>query len=88
MRLFSIRPFTAIPQVVREWTSFLTGQYLVGTPNTPIEGLYTGTGSPESVVTAPQGSLYLRTDGGASTTLYVKESGGVTSPTATGWAAK
>ena len=34
-----------------------------------------GTGSPETVVTAPIGSLYLRTDGGAGTTLYVKESG-------------
>jgi hypothetical protein len=43
-----------------------------------------GTGSPEGVVTAPVGSLYLRSDGGAATTLYVKESG--TGPT--GWVAK
>lgn len=34
-----------------------------------------GTGSPEGVVTAPVGSLFLRTDGGAGTTLYIKESG-------------
>ena len=34
-----------------------------------------GTSSPEGVVTAPVGSVYLRTDGGTSTTLYVKESG-------------
>ncbi len=34
-----------------------------------------GSGSPESAVTAPIGSLYLRTDGGAGTTMYVKESG-------------
>jgi hypothetical protein len=34
-----------------------------------------GTGSPQSVVTAPVGSVFVRTDGGASTTLYVKESG-------------
>lgn len=32
-------------------------------------------GSPETVVTAPVGSLYLRTDGGAATSLYVKETG-------------
>ncbi len=32
-------------------------------------------GTPEGVVTAPIGSLFLRTDGGALTTLYVKESG-------------
>ena len=43
-----------------------------------------GSGSPESVVTAPVGSLYTRTDGGASTTLYVKESG----TGSTGWIAK
>lgn len=34
-----------------------------------------GTGSPESAVTAPVGSIYTRTDGGANTTLYRKESG-------------
>ena len=44
----------------------------------------TGSGSPESAVTAPVGSLYLRTDGGSSTTLYVKESGSGS----TGWVGK
>jgi hypothetical protein len=44
-----------------------------------------GTGSPASVVVANVGSLFLRTDGGASTTLYVKESGNNAS---TGWVAK
>jgi len=34
-----------------------------------------GAGSPEGVVTAPVGSIYSRTDGGAGTSLYVKESG-------------
>ena len=43
-----------------------------------------GSGSPESVVTAPIGTLYLRTNGGANTTLYVKESG----TGSTGWIAK
>lgn len=33
------------------------------------------TGTPESAVTAPIGSLFLRSDGGAGTALYVKESG-------------
>lgn len=42
-----------------------------------------GTGAPENVVTAPVGSIYLRTDGGENTTLYVKESGTGN----TGWAA-
>jgi len=43
-----------------------------------------GTGTPEGVVTASVGSLYSRTDGGAGTTLYVKESGTGN----TGWVAK
>jgi hypothetical protein len=43
-----------------------------------------GSGTPEGNVTADVGSLYTRTDGGASTTLYVKESGTGN----TGWVAK
>ncbi len=43
-----------------------------------------GTGSPEGVLTAPIGSLYSRTDGGAVTSFYVKESGTGN----TGWVAK
>ena len=43
-----------------------------------------GTGSPEGVVTAPVGTLYQRLDGGAGTTLYVKETGTGN----TGWVAK
>lgn len=37
--------------------------------------VYKGTGTPEGSVTAPVGSIYLRTDGGTGTTFYVKESG-------------
>ena len=43
-----------------------------------------GTGTPEGAVGGPIGSLFLRTDGGASTTLYVKQSGVGN----TGWVAK
>lgn len=43
-----------------------------------------GTGSPEGVVTATIGSIFTRTDGGAGTTLYVKESGSGN----TGWVGK
>lgn len=43
-----------------------------------------GAGSPEGVVTAPVGSVYQRTDGGAATCLYVKETGAGN----TGWVAK
>lgn len=43
-----------------------------------------GSGSPEGVITAPVGSSYSRTDGGAGTSFYIKESGSGN----TGWAAK
>jgi len=46
--------------------------------------LRVGTGTPESVVTGNVGDLFIRTDGGASTVLYVKESGTGN----TGWIAK
>jgi hypothetical protein len=51
---------------------------------TPGVFLGSGSGSPEGVVTASVGSLYTRTNGGAGTTLYVKETGSGN----TGWAAK
>lgn len=43
-----------------------------------------GSGTPEAAVTAPVGSLFMRSDGGASTSFYVKESGAGN----TGWVAK
>lgn len=54
------------------------------TDSTPIrQGIYNGTGSPESVLSANTGSAYLNYAGGSGTTLYVKESGSGTS----GWIA-
>ena len=44
-----------------------------------------GSGSPEGVYTAKVGTTFRRTDGGASTSFYVKESGDDTN---TGWVAK
>jgi hypothetical protein len=46
--------------------------------------LQVGAGTPEGAVAAPVGTLFLRTDGGTTTTLYVKESGVGN----TGWVAK
>jgi polygalacturonase len=46
--------------------------------------LISGSGSPESVHAAGIGSVYQRTDGGSSTSLYVKEA---TSTGSTGWVA-
>lgn len=45
---------------------------------------YVGVGTPEGVVTAPIGSQFKRSDGGAVTSFYVKESGVGN----TGWVAK
>lgn len=46
--------------------------------------IYSGTGTPEGILTAAVGSLYTRTDGGTNTTLYIKETGIGN----TGWIAK
>jgi hypothetical protein len=58
---------------------YATGKLTLGATQ-----ILTGTGTPERVATAPVGSLFLRTDGGAGTTLYVKESGAGN----TGWVGK
>ena len=57
---------------------------VVSTSTVTASNFKRGTGSPESVVTGVVGDIYTRTDGGAGTTLYVKESGTGN----TGWVAK
>lgn len=55
-------------------------------PLTVLSGrFFVGTGSPEAVIAADQGAIFLRTDGGASTTLYVKTAD---AGLKTGWTAK
>lgn len=46
--------------------------------------ILSSSGSPEGAIVAPVGSLYLRSDGGAGTSLYVKETGTGN----TGWVGK
>lgn len=48
-----------------------------------LDGIFTGTGIPETLLTAQVGSIYRRLDGGSSATLHVKESG----TGSTGWIA-
>jgi len=64
-----------------KWSSVAATSFLVGTSSVTFTS---DTGSPEGVLTAIVGSLYTRTNGGANTTLYVKESGTGN----TGWVAK
>lgn len=60
--------------------TFLASGIVLGTVR-----VLSGTGSPEGVLPANVGALYLRSDGGTSTVLYIKETGASTS---TGWVAK
>lgn len=46
--------------------------------------VYRGYGSPLNTVSAGIGSIYMRLDGGASTSIYIKESG----TDGSGWVAK
>lgn len=52
--------------------------------STKTVGIFSGTGSPEGVVTASVSSVFHRTNGGAGTSYYVKETGSGN----TGWVAK
>jgi hypothetical protein len=53
-------------------------------PQNTAAKLYSGSATPEAAVTADIGSLFMRTDGGANTSIYIKESGSGN----TGWVAK
>ena len=75
----ALQRFNLSTQVLTATTGDFSSGVAIGTAN-----IVSGSGSPEGVVTAPVGSLYLRLDGGTSTTLYVKETGTGN----TGWVAK
>jgi hypothetical protein len=55
----------------------------IGGANGPVWS--TGTGNPNGSIVGSVGDMFTRTDGGAGSTLYVKESGADTSA---GWVAK
>lgn len=75
-----------------DWDAAATGQWIhpdgtcvkEGNPGGAFLKRQVGAGAPEGVVAAPIGSVYYRTDGSTSTTLYVKTSGSGN----TGWTAK
>lgn len=69
-------------QLLTKYTYASGGVFFLNTAGTLF--IQSGTGSPEGVVSAIVGALFLRTNGGANTTLYVKESGVGN----TGWVAK
>lgn len=73
----SLKPPAAVPTDQREFNAWCRQTFMTE--------LLSGNGSPEGVVIADIGTLYLRKDGGAGTVLYVKESGNGLD---TGWAAK
>lgn len=70
------------PPVVQQWNTDIYPNRIY--PGTGVALWTSGSGTPEGAVTAPVGSLYTRTNGGAGTTLYIKESGTGN----TGWVAK
>lgn len=68
-----------------DWGGWVANYIGVGSANDDDAAfIYAGNGSPEGVVNGDPGSLYMRRDGGAGTSLYVKESGTGN----TGWTAK
>lgn len=73
----SLKPPAVLPTTDREFQRWCRGSH-------DLRVLF-GTGSPEGVVVADRGTLYLRTDGSTNTTLYVKTAD---DGAATGWTAK
>jgi len=70
--------FASVAGVTNSENGFKVGSQATGC------AILSGSGSPETVVTGKVCDLFLRTDGGANTTMYVKESGAGN----TGWIAK
>jgi hypothetical protein len=94
-----LKPFRNIPESIVEWTRWIREQDIlvesdISIDKSQVSGLDTfvtsdsiksGAGTPEGSVRGSIGNVYLRSDGGASTSFYVKESG---INTTTGWVAK
>ena len=75
--LWFVPPVIRTPEdaakAIREFATWM--QFKLFELDTQNDLFYQGTGTPEGVVDAKIGSIYQRTDGGAGTTIYVKESG-------------
>lgn len=88
LRVYADRLVPRVPMALgetsRKFTNARVQEINPGPDGTSSIRWLAGAGSPEGAITAAVGSLYTRTDGGAGTTLYVKQSGNG----ATGWAAK
>jgi hypothetical protein len=67
-------------EVVGQFSRLIIG---CTTPGSGTVDIRSGTGTPEGVVVGTVGDIFLRTNGGAATTMYVKESGSGN----TGWSA-
>lgn len=78
-------PISLPDPVIKDFSGIQRNLDLLDSKLTPLLGLLRfGTGSPENVVTANIGTIYFRADGGAGTSIYVKESGTGN----TGWVGK
>lgn len=70
---------------VRELNRMLEALFLRGAAGDGEQvRVFIGYGTPEAQITAGVGSVYQRRDGGANTSIYIKETG----TGATGWVAK
>lgn len=73
----SLKPGVSLPRTDRDWQRWCRESHDLR--------VLSGEGSPEGEVVADRGTLYMRTDGSTSTTLYVKTAD---DGEATGWTAK
>lgn len=73
----------AVGAYAQQFQDLLARRLCIGSALSTCNTIRQGAGTPEASITGIVGDLYLRTNGGTSTTLYVKESGSGN----TGWAA-
>lgn len=86
--IFRVQKVETDPRIDRIIVQRETGIVLSSLLSRPVSDevrILSGSGSPEGVVAAIEGSIYLRRGGGTGTCLYIKESGGTGN---TGWVAK
>lgn len=80
--------YTNFIRIMSDVTLFGSGKVVVGSSIASSPRILTAAGDPEGALNAPLGSVYIRTTGGAGTSLYVKELADIGGDTKKGWAAK
>ena len=73
------------PNIPMSTDGLMNDQFRRWTVNVTNEGVIIGTGSPEGVITAGQGRIYMDDSGSAGSILYVKKLTDISGDQSKGW---